>query len=136
MIRMSAILAGFLVIIAVGLSTNQIAAQWGMLTPFPKNFPSLAVITPANTAHLVELARIEHPSPIYSAVWSPDGAILAVDSATGIWFYDAAAFNKPPRLFQVKGKTKAGAGIIFDAGGNELAINTDDTTTLWEMPSE
>lgn len=57
------------------------------------------VISPGNTAELVELARWGS-GRAENVTWSPDGAWLAVHTPTGAYLYDAA---KPAAAFYIEG---------------------------------
>jgi len=132
----SAILVATLINVIAGLGIGLVDAQTGTASPLPEKLPPLAVITPANADHLIELARIEHPSPIDGAAWSPDGKIFAVGSTTGVWFYDVTALDQPPKLLQAKTAEQGEVRIIFSADGHELATHMDGVSTLWQLPSE
>jgi WD40 repeat protein len=90
-----------------------------------------AVISPANAARLVEVARWGK-GPANSLCFSPDGKVLAVASPIGIFFYD------PGTLQQIRSiDTRAPAeGITFSPDGKSLAAIVDgDQVNLYDFAS-
>src|SRR5579859_96439 len=66
-------------------------------TPTPSPQAASPPITVANIAQLRQTMRFGNGTVAY-VTWSPDGTILAVAGALGIWLYQANALNSPPRL--------------------------------------
>jgi WD40 repeat protein len=90
----------------------------------------LPPITAGNAAQLAERLTLGTGS-VRSAAWSIDGQTLAVGTTTGIWLYNPAAPDDPPRQFW-KGDT-AVSFLSFSPRGRRLASVSGGELRLWEL---
>jgi WD40 repeat protein len=70
---------------------------------------------------------------VRSVAWSPDGSVIAVGGALGIWLYT-------PELADIgllKGHTKAVYGLAFSPDGKRLASASHDMTVrIWDVEAQ
>ena len=70
---------------------------------------------------------------VRSVAWSPDGEILAVGGALGIWLY-TPEFEDIGRM---TGHTKAVYGMAFSPDGSQIAsVSHDMTVRVWDIESQ
>lgn len=92
--------------------------------------PPLEVITPENAGEIVQLARIGN-GRISEMAWSPDGVMLGIASSLGVWLYDTAQPDSPPRLFE--GQDGA-ASLAFNPNGRYIASGgVDGSVWIWDI---
>lgn len=99
------------------------------LQPSPPKYP---VITTQNAQQLTQVGLIGR-GYVTEVAWSPDGKLLAVSGATGIWLYSANALNLPPRLV-AEGNAPIGS-ITFSPDGSKLAYSSGMHVALWDIIS-
>ncbi len=101
-----------------GRPTAEQVTRQPTLTVAPK--PGGRVITPANAANIVPLARLGK-GVFYQATLSPDGSTLAIASSIGIYFYDARALDEQ-RLIET---AEVIDHIAYSPDGSLFVTSTD-----------
>ncbi len=70
---------------------------------------------------------------VRSLAWSPDGVMLAVGGALGIWLYSPGFED----IGLLKGHTKAVYSLAFSPDGSRLAsVSHDRTVRIWDVASQ
>ena len=91
---------------------------------------ALEPITPDNAIRMEQLAMLGRGT-INQLGWSPDGATLAAAGSLGIWLYDAAAPDSPPRLLE--GHSRDVLTVVFSPDGAAvLSGSQDGTVKQWD----
>jgi WD40 repeat protein len=85
-------------------------------------------ITSLTASRLQRVARLSI-SPMYDAVWMPDGATFAAALENGVWLQDTMQEHKPRRVT----RDKDVAAIACDPRGSLLAVGS--ALTVWVIDS-
>ncbi len=93
----------------------------------------LIPITIENANELEELVKIDYgnPSTVYEVAWSPDGSILAVGGAVGIFLYEDLDFDMARQL-----DSPPSTSFAFNADGRLLASADGNFVHLWDLETE
>jgi len=92
---------------------------------------TLQPITPDNAIFIKQLAMLGR-GPINQLIWSPDGNTLAAAGALGIWLYDPAVLDSPPRLLE--GHTRDVLKTAFSPDGKMVWSGSQDGTVKeWNL---
>jgi WD40 repeat protein len=102
-----------------------------VLIPLAVLAQSASEVISAETANqVVEIATLFQDGAT-NVEWSPDNHLLAVASLNGVWLYDPAALQSPPRLLGARGGPVSDMG--FSPDGSLLAAASGSIIHIWDV---
>jgi len=94
-----------------------------------QNEPSYDIITPMNVDRLTQVDMIGR-GRIQDIVYAPDGELIALATATGVWLY-SSDLTPPPR--SLSGTRTGVYAIAFSTDGSRLYVGVDNTLTVYDV---